>query len=525
MMGEFTFTRRACARVACGRSGGLPGGRAAARAGSSSLEVELKFQVPAPQRDAVLRAVATATARSQRLRAIYFETTDQRLAAAGLALRLRKEGRLWVQALKGCGDGVASRHEHEVPLPPQRGTPTIDPQRHAATPVGRLLSDALRGEPELLPLYTTDVQRVRRLVRHAGSVIEIAYDRGHINAGPRSVVVDEIEFELVSGAPAALAALAQRWVERHGLWWDARTKSERGLRLALQRQQVHAVHASPPEWPADATPAAVWQSALRSALAQALPNAAEIASGAGAPEHLHQLRVALRRLRTALRVLAPWGGQAEAAHALDAAWRGPFGALGAARDADILAQTLRPQLQAAGAPPHGWPAAVAAADPGETVRSRAFNTLLLRTLALALDPASLAAAEAPALPEAARQLLRPAWRKLMHDAEGYAQAAAAQQHRARRRLKRLRYTIDVLMPLFKRKPARRLNAALRRALDALGELNDLQVAEGLCRAQAAVDAPAWFAVGWLAARRERALDAAVHRLSQLAQAPRVWNAR
>ena len=74
------------------------------------------------------RAVATASARSTRLQAVYADTAQQHLAAAGLALRLRKEGRAWVQTLKGRGDGLATRLEHEVRLPPQRGVPE-DPSR------------------------------------------------------------------------------------------------------------------------------------------------------------------------------------------------------------------------------------------------------------------------------------------------------------------------------------------------------------------------------------------------------------
>ncbi|MBC7938411.1 MAG: CYTH domain-containing protein [Chitinophagaceae bacterium] len=90
-------------------------------------ETELKFQVPPPRRAALRRAVATSTAQTTRLQAVYADTADHRLAAAGLALRLRKEGTRWVQTLKGRGDGLMQRLEHEVPLPPQRGQPRIDP--------------------------------------------------------------------------------------------------------------------------------------------------------------------------------------------------------------------------------------------------------------------------------------------------------------------------------------------------------------------------------------------------------------
>ncbi len=86
-----------------------------------AIETELKFQVPRGQRGLLRQAVATATAATTRLQAVYADTAGLHLAAAGMALRLRKEGRVWVQTLKGRGDGLASRFEHEVVLTGMHG--------------------------------------------------------------------------------------------------------------------------------------------------------------------------------------------------------------------------------------------------------------------------------------------------------------------------------------------------------------------------------------------------------------------
>lgn len=499
------------------------------------METELKFQVPVARRQALRRAVATRTAQTTRLQAVYAETADQRLAQAGLALRLRKEGRLWVQTLKGRGDGLMTRLEHELRLPAQRGVPVLDPQRHAGTPAGDALFAALAGKDGALaplsPLYRTDIRRLHRRVRSGGAVIEIAYDSGHIVAGAqgdeRRAEVDEIEFELISGPPTALLEFAMRWAQRFDLWWDCRTKSERGSRLALGLTQVPASKSQTIKWSADATPATVWQLALQSALAQALPNAAEIASGTHTPEHLHQLRVALRRLRTVLRGLSAWGDAQEPAAALEAAWREPFAVLGAARDADVQAQDLRQRLAAAGAPAFDWPEAGAAADLGPLLRGHAFNALLLRSLALSLAAPALSSAlsSAPSsapLPEAAAAVLRKLWRQVLQDAKLFAHAEPAAQHRTRKRLKRFRYLFEILLPLYKRKPAQRLLKAVCAALDALGELNDLQTAHALCLPLAQSDPRAWFAVGWLAAQQVPAMSAATQALAALAQVQRVW---
>ena len=97
-------------------------------------EIELKFQVPQERRAALAKAVATATARNVRLQAHYFDTADRHLAQALLALRVRKEGRRWVQTLKGAGDGLWQRVEHEVPVTVAPGQlPVADPVLHDGT--------------------------------------------------------------------------------------------------------------------------------------------------------------------------------------------------------------------------------------------------------------------------------------------------------------------------------------------------------------------------------------------------------
>ena len=495
------------------------------------IETELKFQIPAASRQALRKAVATASAVTTRLQAVYADTPARDLAAAGLALRLRKEGRVWVQTLKGRGDGLMQRLEHEVPLPPQTGVPVLDAMRHAGTPAGDKLLALLQklgdgeggGEGDgaaLQPIYRTDILRLHRRVRHQGALIELAYDRGHLIAGEQRVVVDEIEFELIRGPSAALVDLAQRWARRFGLWWDVRTKSERGYRLALGLDAVPAVKSLPASLRAGCTPEEALAQMVGSALSQALPNAAELVSGTAAPEHLHQLRVALRRLRAALRVFAAWAPDPAAALALEADWREPFGLLGTARDADVVATTLLPALAAAGAPPLPAPPRAQGSSPADLVRGSAFNSLLLRSLALCAPPALPAAAAEP-MPTA-QAAIRPLWRRVRRGTQSFMQDSVEEQHRLRKRIKRLRYALEAVQPLLKRKAGERFLRALRRALAALGDLNDLQVADALYRQRALHEPQAWFAVGYLAAQRKVALATAAAALARLEVLKIAW---
>jgi triphosphatase len=488
-------------------------------------ETELKFQIPPRQAAAVARAVATTTARRIRLVAAYADTADRRLAAAGLALRLRREGRQWVQTLKGRGDGLMARPEHEVAVSAMPAMPAFDATRHAGTPVGeRLLAQLADGAP-LQVLYRTDIRRTLRLVRSGGAQIELAHDRGRIHAEGGQVDVDELEFELKAGPAAALPALALRWVQRHGLWWDVRTKSERGFRLAEGLDLVPATHAAPSSVARGQAGPDLMATLLQDTLAQVLPNAAELAARTATPEHLHQLRVGLRRLRSVLREAAPLRGEPDAmsaALALERDWAAPFGALGAARDADALAAGLWPELDrvlaAAGLPPLPQAAALSAHDPAEVVQGTAMQALLMRTLALALPPAA-AASVAP--PDAAA-LLQPLWKRVRRGSRELAAAPPEQLHRLRKRAKRLRYLLDALAPQLRHKPLQRMLALLRKALNRLGELNDLHTAELALKAVPEPSPSVWLALGWLTAHRQALLARAQGALDELAKAAPPW---
>jgi inorganic triphosphatase YgiF len=316
------------------------------------FEIELKFQVPAGAEAAVRRAVGTAQARRQRLRARYLDTPDHRLARAARRCACVTRAH-WVQTFKAEGDNPMQRLEHEVVLPGGELPPDPDLARHANTPAAEALARALGmtalagdGQAQGLALhFETDIQRLSRVVRLPGGArVELAFDVGVIRAGGREWPVCELEFELVQGEPADLLALAQRWVARHGLWLDVRSKAERGHLLAAGRWASPPARGEAPVLRNSQRPERAVQALLRAALGQVLANAAVLAD-AGLPalderdEYLRQCRIGLRRLRTVLRVLAcPEASTLQADPAWEAALAEVFRRLGLQRDRDALAQ-------------------------------------------------------------------------------------------------------------------------------------------------------------------------------------------
>jgi inorganic triphosphatase YgiF len=515
-------------------------------------EIELKLQVSRAALPALERALAAPSKTSPsvrtRLQAIYFDTPGRRLALAGVAVRLRKEGRRWVQTAKAGPAHGMERAEHNVVVPVAAGLqPALDLSRHDGTPVGEALAAALKAEsdspPRLVAVYTTDIWRRHRHQRSRYGVVELALDQGEIRAAApdgaeRRWPVCELEVELVSGSPRAVIDGARRLAAKHGLWLDVRTKAERGERLARGLASVAATKAQPLKLRKSMTPHEAWAAVLRNVIAQALPNWSEVASPSGTsevqPEHVHQLRVALRRLRSAERFFAGWPGIGAPVWADGVAEL--FTQLGVARDRDVLAGGLQREIDAAltadGQPPLHLPHADEVAQDPTSLHAPGLALIDVLADAVIVD----APAEAPTLPPepgaaAAAELaltehiatrLADWHAQVKRDARRFDELDDEARHRLRKRLKRLRYAIEFSESLFASRAVERYLAPLRAAQERLGEFNDVCVAQAAYRRQVEAEPRAWFALGWLSRRRTEVLEDCARDLKTLRKAEPFW---
>lgn len=254
------------------------------------IEIELKFQVPAAARHAVQAEVkAHAGAACTRLQARYVDTPEQHLARARAALRLRREGPVWVQTLKAQGVDLLQRLEHNAPVDPADGDPpALRLARHAGTPALPALARALGCTDDAMNeaartdntlglgvVFETNIRRDHAplTVAPGSTVVELAFDDGEIRGGGRAQAVCELEMELLQGDVAGLLTTAADWVQRHGLWLDVRSKAERGNLLA------QGLQASPPQLPPAAIAGQPGHEAVSACLHAALRNAAVVAAG------------------------------------------------------------------------------------------------------------------------------------------------------------------------------------------------------------------------------------------------------
>ncbi|MBC8015754.1 MAG: CYTH and CHAD domain-containing protein [Sporomusaceae bacterium] len=238
------------------------------------------------------------------LDARYFDTSTYCLQKAKLAYRIRRESEQWIATIKGGGTssgGLHERQEWNVVVSSAEPDLTV----FSDTDIGKRLLEIV-GSQLLEPIVITQFER-RSLdvMMPDGSLIEIAADQGIIMAGSKSTPILEVELELKSGNPSALFKLGAVLAKEYPLLPESDSKFYRGLiLLGLGKSQSQkAVKVVPIDKNQSAT------EGLRAIIAQLITQFLAVQQvflkSQAQPEHVHELRICLRRLRSLLHLAGP----------------------------------------------------------------------------------------------------------------------------------------------------------------------------------------------------------------------------
>lgn len=505
-------------------------------------EIELKLALPPAQAAAFVKRMArrrTLKPVEQDLVTIYFDTPDFALAAAGVALRVRRAGRRWLQTLKTEGErqgGLSRRAEYEMAV--RAGAP--DWSRFPAEALA-YVAEGLRER--IVPVFETRFHRTAWLLKgRGGAQIEVALDVGEVRAGARCQPISEIELELKAGRPDALFALALEWAGAFGCLPLDVSKAERGVRLA-RGEAAAPVKAAALSLDAGMSVEDGFAAIVQGCLAQFQANLPGVADGcplspAGAHpevhegmnagtqvddaiEYVHQARVALRRLRAALRLFRR---ACVLPDDLAEGLRTLVAALGPARDWDVLVCETLPAIASHDPDPARWQAgmtilqaqraevraamlaALGAAHPGAWLLAMQ-RWLLRHGWRMSSGEGTVSEdrrfEQLSPLDAWARHALQQGHRRVARRARKFTKLQPAERHALRIAVKRQRYAAEFFQALFSghAKAAKRQTrylAVLRAAQDSLGRANDTRIAWDLLTAAPAgptID----FALGWLAA--------------------------
>lgn len=479
------------------------------------MEVELKLAIDPAEVERLREAAALAGVRPAvvRMDGIYLDTDDCEVARHGMALRLRRAGRRWMQCLKAGRSGTGGLHarsewEYEQPRA------EVDLSLFRETPLASLPS-AARLHERLRPAFRVTFDRTIWNVAPArGSRLEVALDRGRVASGERSDTLCEVEIECLEGDAAHAFDLAEALAEEATLRPSALTKARRGYRL-FRAQELRPVRARAARVRRGMAPVAAARAIVAAALEQLHANEEGVLASDD-PEFVHQARVAMRRIRSALRMFRKPIGRERAD-----AWRKELGevsrTLGEARDWDVFVEETLPALPASEiVVERAWRKRSRARGRARAaIRSRRYALAILHLSRFLAIRDGDAQGEAPLAHFAARLLARR-HRRLIAGLERIGAANVRERHRVRIEAKRLRYVVEGLAPAIDARAAKGYARRLADLQDALGRANDAVTGRRLLETLDPPDSLAAFATGWFESRiedRSRALARVAKRIT------------
>lgn len=472
---------------------------------------------------------------------VYFDTPGRDLQKAGLTLRLRTGRGRPIQTTKAEGDGLLSRPEWERRV----AGPGLDLAALAETPVGALVGDVA----EVAPLFTVKVGRRVFLVEENGAQIEVALDEGRVfGEGGPSEAICEVELELKSGPAASLFALAREFSAAAPLRLGVRTKAERGYALSGPAgSAAGVVHAAPVALHERMTAAEAFRAIAHACLRQLRLNEPLAAEGRSV-EALHQLRVAIRRLRSAVSLFGDLVEDGEGQAIFDAL-KQRTEPLGRSRNLDVLMTETMPAERERRPDLAGLlnlekqlegERAEAKTEAGAALHAEDWRGLVLDIVAWInagpwLAPQDDARAARLAMPvrDFAAEALERRFGQVRKRGRKLAKVDDETRHRLRIAAKKLRYGTEFFGCLHADgKGAARVAAfhkALKKMQNRLGELNDIATARAVIEAAAndpGAPRSSSFAAGMtvadLESRKDELLDRAAKAYDGLMDAKPFW---
>jgi CHAD domain-containing protein len=489
---------------------------------TSSQEIEAKFRVHPPFEVPELAGERTGAASvdppvAHELRAVYWDSSDLRLAREGITLRHRsgegaeKDGwhlKLPIREARLPDASTASREEVHVP---GDGETIPEELRSLVRPWART---AVLG-----PVATLLTHRTVHVLRDADEkpLVELTDDLvSVVNAGHVAGRFREIEVEDRGGGFAAIDAVGSLLRAHGAVGGEFVPKVVR----ALGPQATADPDPPLPTGVGLGDPARV---AVRDMLRRDVRRliGLDLAVRRGVEDAVHQMRVTARRIRSSLKTFRPL---------LDPEWTGSLrdelswlaDELGGARDSEVLLDRLLGHLddlppdlvvgpvrarltQVLGANlESGRESAIAMLD------SERYVVLLERLVDAGWEPMTAPEAEEPT-GDAIPALIKSAWKKLAADVEALDPSGVdtAQWHKVRIESKRLRYSCEATVPIFG-KPAKELAKQAESLQTSLGENQDAIIAADQLRALATgrSGGAVAFTLGLLYARQTQAAAAA-----------------
>jgi len=436
--------------------------------------------------------------------AVYHDTEDLTLFRWGITLRRREGGLDEGWHIKFPVDGGDSTARDELQLPLTEGSVGDVPARYrdlvSALVRGNTLSPVVTLRTERHPYHLLDSQG-RLLAELVDDTVAIL-DDGKVVSSFREIEIEACDVE-THVSEDLLEAVVQT-LSAEGATPGSSSKAAG----ALGPRASAPADVPEPEWP---RPNGLSGDAVRALLSMHTRRLLlqDVRFRRELPDSVHQMRVAIRRLRSGLKVFRDLVDEEWASGLrIELGWAASQ--LGLSRDTEVLIERLKrhtEQLDAADAA-RAW----AAMEPWLAKRADEARLVALKSLSTeryaALLQSLVTASASPVLTEQADlpcsetmpPLVNSAFRRLRSAiAELTDESPSTDWHEARIDAKRARYAIEAIVPIFGDK-ARPVVARFAEVTDILGEHQDAYIAQEAIRERMSlggVDADTAFSLGLL----------------------------
>lgn len=274
-----------------------------------SVEIELKLKLPLKYSNQLLclpllKSLSIWRPRTHNLYSIYYDTPDFYLKNLGIAFRLRRNGSRWIQTVKDKGRisaGLFQHREWETLVKNEQPdyTKITEPE------LKKIFNNSTLTQ-QIQPIFLTQFTRDTCLLHlEDGSKIEFCLDRGKISTAQSSMPLCEIELELKSGNPSQLFhfALALQKVFPFSLRLENISKAERGYMLKSGCCKKPPIKATCISLKTNMCVKMALKTICWNCLEHLSSNENAMLKEQGL-EYLHQMRAALRRQRSTLKIFS-----------------------------------------------------------------------------------------------------------------------------------------------------------------------------------------------------------------------------
>ena len=379
----------------------------------------------------------------------------------------------------------------------------------------------------LIPLYTIDVSQRVWSIQIRSAQVEVILEDGTLSSGDgashKSTRICELELRLNNGQPAALygvARLLSRQLRLHPIHGSPAQRA-----MAFHRQESpKPVKAKRIKIDPKNSVIGVFKHLARLSLEQLQANEAGIFALDNL-EFIHQARVALRRLRTALRLFnteLPAGFSDKWSQA----WRDVGEQLGNARNWDVFCSEILPDIEAdLGAHPDvqhlrefaQQRRAEAHAQTQQWLRGRHYSLTMIAFYEALL---ALPDRQADRIDHFAGKALKRRHKRFCRGASVAHTLNGEARHEVRIDLKKLRYTLDFFECLYPEKQLQPFLEGLAETQELLGHMNDLVTGEMLLALRPGI--PIDLPVAWTKGRMSAYLEMLPAALKPVLDARTPW---